>query len=360
MPAHKKETISVSNRTVIRVILLVVATFLFLRFLQQVSDILVLILTAFFLAIALNPTVSWITKRLKSKSRVRATAAAYVTVLVVLITFVVLIVPPLVRQTVDFANDLPATVENFKTQDNSIARFARRYKLDDQFAQISRNIRSNYGNFNLSKPILSTAERVGSTLISIITVLVMSFMMLVEAPMWLEKLWAVMPAHRREHNKLLARRMYRVVTGYVNGQVLLAAIASAFALTALLITSTLFNVSLNVVALAGIVFFFGLIPLIGNTLAAVIVVLFCLFSSPGLALAMLVYFLLYQQVENATLAPYIQSKSNNLTPLLVFVSAIIGAGYRGLFGALIAIPLAGCLRIIIEDYLARRSSQPET
>lgn len=355
----KRETITVSNRTVVRVIFLIVVAFLLLRFIQQVSDVLVLIFTAFFLAIALNPAVSWISKRLKSKSRVRATAAAYITVLILLAGLISLVVPPLVKQTVNFVNDLPQIVNNFKTQDNSLSRFAKRYNLDDQLERISDNIKSNYGDLDLSKPVISTASRIGSTLISTVTILVLTFMMLVEAPLWLNKFWAVLPAHRREHSKKLTKQMYKVVTGYVNGQVLIAAIAASFAIVALVIASTLFDVSINAVALGGIVFIFGLIPLIGNTLAAAIVVLFCLFSSVGLAIAMLAFFLLYQQVENATLSPYIQSKSNNLTPLLVFLAAIIGAGYGGLFGALVAIPVAGCLKILVEDYLSRHTLKPE-
>ena len=76
----------------------------------------------------------------------------------------------------------------------------------------------------------------------------------------------------------------------------------------------------------------------------------CLFASTGLALGMTVFFLLYQQVENATLQPYIQAKSNNLTPLIVFVAALVGAQLGGLLGALAAIPIAGCIRVVIDEY----------
>lgn len=351
MPQRDSQMISVSNRTVLRVIALVVGSVLFLRFLHTVSGVLVLIFTACFLALALNPAVSWISHRLKSKSRVRATAAAYVTVLVLLVSFVSLVVPPLVKQSVDFVNSVPDTINSFKTQDSSVARFARKYKLDDQLNQISQDIRANHGN--LRKPVLNTASRVGTTLVAILTVFVLTFMVLVEGPGWIERLWSVVPKHRREHGQLLANRMYRIVTGYVNGQVIIAAIAAAFAMTSLLIASTLFHVSLNAVALAGIVFMFGLIPLIGNTIAALIVILICLFSSFGLAITMAIYFVLYQQIENVTLTPYIQSKHNELTPLLVFAAALIGAAFAGIFGAFVAIPAAGCLKVLVEDYISR-------
>lgn len=348
-----KETINISNKTVLRVIALVVVSFLFLRFLSHETHVIALLFTAFFLALALNPAVSWIAKHLKSKSRIWATATAYLTVLVILITLISLIFPPLIRQSVDFINNVPSTLNSFETQNSSTARFVRRYKLDKQLSQLGQDFKSRYGTFR--KPVLDTAGKVGSSIVATLAVFVLTFMMLVEGPSWLEGLWKVVPQKNRQHNKHLAARMYRIVTGYVNGQVLIAAIAATFALITLVIASTLFGVSLNAVALAGIVFLFGLIPLIGNTLAAVIVVLICLFSSFGLAAVMTVYFLLYQQIENVTLYPYIQSKFNELTPLLVFSAALVGANFGGLFGAFVAIPTAGCLKLLIEDYIARHN-----
>lgn len=150
------------------------------------------------------------------------------------------------------------------------------------------------------------------------------------------------------------RRMYEVVTGYVNGQLLIASIAGVFALIALLITSTIFDATINPIALALIVALIGLIPMIGNTVAAVIVVVLCSFVSLPLAITMAIFFLVYQQIENATLQPYIQAKYNELTPLMVFIAAIIGVSIAGFLGALIAIPVAGCLRVYLVEYHGSR------
>jgi len=154
--------------------------------------------------------------------------------------------------------------------------------------------------------------------------------------------------------------MYRIVTGYVNGQVLLALLVSMLGLVALLISSTLLHVSVNAVALAGIMFFTGLIPMIGHLIGAVIVVTACLFVSVPLAIIMLIFIFVHQQVENITLQPYIQAKFNELTPLLVFIAALLGIGFGGLIGAFIAIPAAGCAKILVEDYLEKRKiGQPD-
>ncbi|HET7827330.1 MAG TPA: AI-2E family transporter, partial [Candidatus Saccharimonadales bacterium] len=91
----------------------------------------------------------------------------------------------------------------------------------------------------------------------------------------------------------------------------------------------------------------------GNPSAATLVVLACLINSVSLGLIMLVYFIVYFFVENHTFQPYIQSRLNDLTALTVFVAAILGVGFDGLLGAIIAIPAASAIKILIEDYFER-------
>ena len=94
--------------------------------------------------------------------------------------------------------------------------------------------------------------------------------------------------------------------------------------------------------------------MIGTLIGATIVVSVSLLSSLPLAIIMLAFFIVYQQIENVTIQPYIQSKKSELTPLLVFIAAILGIGFGGLLGAFIAIPVAACLRIVIIDYYQRK------
>lgn len=354
MPPVRRE-ITFSNRTIIRVIALVILAGLFLKFIGNIVHPLTLIFISFFLALALNPTVSWISKHLKLRSRAAATAIAYLMVVVVLASFFALVIPPLVNQTRSFIADAPTIVNNFKNQDSGVAGLARHYKLDVQLEKAAHDLAGRVNN--VPSTVISTGKRIGSTFISVLTVFVMTFMMLVEGPEWIERYWSVVPAKRREHHKKLARRMYRAVTAFVNGQVILAAIAGSFALMALLVASTALNVSINPVALAGIVALFGIIPMIGNPISSTIVVIICLLSSANLAIIMLVYFLVYYQIENITLQPYIQSRKNELSPLIVFIAAIIGiVGFHGILGAFIAIPAASCIKILVDDYFKDKIS----
>lgn len=344
--------INIESRTVVRILVLVVISLLFLAFLENIAKPLTLIIISLFLALALNPAVSWIASQLKNQSRAVATGTAYVLVIAVICLFLSIVVPPLVSQTEKFVRDVPAKVENLTDDNSAVRRFVDRYELNDEISAATENLKNRFSD--ISRPALSTASAIGSTIVSAIVVFVLTFMMLIEGPSWLHKAVSVMPKDKREHRRELAKKMYRVVVGYVNGQVIVAILGGVFATTMLFILSHIFDASINPIALGGIIFLFSLLPMIGAFIGGAIVVFACLLVSPPLALAVAIYFIVYQQIENATIQPYIQAKTNNLTPLIVFVAAILGIGIGGFLGAFLAIPAAGCIKVLIEDYYQNR------
>ena len=276
-------------------------------------------------------------------------------VVVFLIGFFALVIPPLVRQTRDFIKDVPATVENFQKQDSSLATAAKRYNLDDKLSQAAKDFTSNYENFGAT--ILDTGKRVAEAMASFFVVLVLTFMMLVEGPMWVKLYLKSLPDKQRGRQSQILNRMYKAVSGFVNGQVILAVVAGSFAFVALQIASQVMNVSVNAVALAGIVAVFGIIPLFGNPIAAILVVLVSLLSSIALGVVIAIYFIIYFFIENHTFQPYIQARLTELSPLLVFIAALIGVGFGGILGAIIAIPAASTIKIILEDQFLKHGTE---
>jgi len=350
----RKLTITFTDRTIVRIVVISVLTFLGLLFINKIAHALILIFLSFFLAVALNPAVSLISHHLKIKSRIRATAVAYVFVVTIIAGFLLLIVPPVLRQTNDFVQSLPATVEQYTDRDSALMRFIREHHLEHDVQNNIQSFRNNVQNIGGS--LITTANAIISFIFSLIAVLVMTFMMLVEGPMWLQKFWDTQDPVSSARHKRVADKMYKVVTGYVNGQLVVALIAGFFALVALLIASNLLNASVNAVVYALIITLTSLVPMFGATIGSIIVVILCAFASWPLALIMAIFFLVYQQIENATIQPGIQARQNELTPLLVFMAALIGIGIAGILGAFIAIPLAGCLRVWIVEYYGDRLS----
>lgn len=343
---HKVE-VTVSNRTVVRVLLLTLLSFIGLLAVKQAAHALVLIFTAFFLSLALNAPVRWLSNRIPGKrkgSRVVGTALSFVVIIGILAAFLASIVPPLVRQTNTFISAAPHLIEEVRGQDGPIGEIVRKYHLQKQVDNLSSQLSDRLKN--ASGYAFDTAKGVGSSIFSVLTILVLTYMMLIEGPRWLKLFERFVPREHHPRLEALAADMYKVVKGYVNGQVTLAAIAALMLLPALLILHVSYPAALIVV-----VFICGLIPMVGHTIGAIIVTTVALFHSFPAALIILGYYILYQQIENYIIQPRVQANSTNMSPLLVFASVIIGVNFGGLFGGLVAIPVAGCVRILVLDYM---------
>lgn len=339
--------LTISFSTFVRVALFIIATVLVLAAIHRAAHAILLILTAFFLALALNSPVTAIGKRLPGKwqgSRSLSTSLSLLLVVLLFIGFVALFGPPLVNQTENFVGAAPGIVRDFRDQNSTTGHLIRKYHLESQVNDLSNQLSSRLKHIGGSA--FSTIQRVGTSIFSLITILVLTFMMLVEAPRWVRFFKDIVPDKHHGLSERMAHDMYSVIKGYVNGQVLLAAIAAAMMLPGLLF----FHVSYPA-ALVVVVFVSGLIPMVGHTIGAIIVAIVALFHSAGSAIGIFAYYLLYQQIENYVIQPRIQANTTNMSPLLVFGSLVVGVSFGGLFGGLVAIPVAGCLRIALLEYL---------
>jgi len=341
--------VTVSNRTIARILLLILGALILVMMARKASHALLLIFIALFLAIALNAPVHWLSQLLPGKKdrRTLATTISFIVIVLLLLGFIASIVPPLVRQTNTFIKAAPALVEDVRNQDSTLGKFIRHYHLQSQVNRFSSEL--SFRSKDLGGSLLGTTKRIGSNIFSALTVLVLTFMMLIEGPRWLSFADRLIPDDKEKRAHKIAHDMYRVVKGYVNGQIILAALAAMFVSIPLVLLHVSYPIALVVV-----VFICGLIPLVGHTIGAIIVSTVALFHSPWSALIILSYYITYQQIENYALQPKIQANSTNMSPLLVFGAVIVGVNLSGLLGGLLAIPLAGCLRIVILDYLESR------
>jgi predicted PurR-regulated permease PerM len=354
---HDSETwINVSNRTIIRVVVVAVLAFLLLSALKRATHAIILISTAFFLALALNAPVHWLSEHIPGKrrgSRGLATAVSFLLVIVVLGTFLASIIPPLARQTGDFIKEAPHIVQETRDQNSNLGKLIRKYHLQDQVTTFSQQLKNRLKN--VTGTAVSTVTELATSIFSVVAILVMTFMMLIEGPYWLGRFNKLLSPEHSRHANELGEGMYHVVKGFVNGQVLLAVIATA------LITPMLFILHISYpLALMVVIFSAALIPLIGHSIGAFIITLVALFHSPWAALIILIYYIFYMQIENYIIQPRIQANTTNLSPMLVFMSIVVGVSFGGLLGGLVAIPVMGCLRVIIVDYLKNHGKYTPT
>ncbi len=349
--------VTVSTRTVVRIILLVGLFIIAFGAIQRSLHTLTLIGISIFLSLALNGPVRALANHLPGKkrgSRGLATGISIFIVAAVFAGFIAAIVPPFVKQTGSFIDAAPGLIESVKSQDSGIGKFIREQHLEDEVSKLSAQLSERLGDIGGSA--VSTVGTIGSSIFATLTVIVLTVMMILEGPHWRKIFLQIIPDRHTDRTERLAHDMNKVIRGFVNGQVILAAIAALLILPVLFIMHVPYPLALVV-----IIFVCGLIPMVGHTIGAVIVTTVALFESPLSAIVVLSYYILYQQIENYAVQPRIQANSTNMSPLLVFLAVILGVNFGGLIGGLVAIPVAGCLRILLLDYLQyRKIITPET
>ena len=326
--------INVETKNIIKVFTLAVLFTLGVFAVIRMYDALVLILTAFFFALALNPAVSFLSKYMPGKRRGPAVAVVMVIALALLSFLTFSIITPIAREASSFADSVPQRIDELQNGENALGEFIQKYKLEDDIEGAIASTKSRFESF--ASAAVEKVGQFGSGIVTSITGFVITVLMLTNGQALIKKIAdkTYRDESLRKRHERLASKMYGIVTGYVNGQVLVALVAAVSALGALFLLKVPYPLPL-----ASIVFVFGLIPLIGNTLAAILAA----------------FFVLYQQIENATLQPLVQGRTTQLPTLVIFTSVILGVALMGPIGGLFAIPLAGCAKIILVDYLDHRS-----
>ena len=340
---NKTIEVDISTQTFIKVAILIIAMLILIVIFRKISYALLLIFVSFFLALALNAPVQAVSRLIPGKlkgNRSLATSLSFLIVITIIGIFLAYVIPPLVHQTETFIGAAPRLISDFNNQTGAIGEVIRRYHLSTQVNDISRQLSNRL--HNVGGVAFSAITDIGRSIFAIVTVLVLTFMMLIEGPGWMKKSQKMIPSQYHDLIVNTSIDMYKVIKGYINGQVLLALIA------AILISPMVFILHFSYpIALIVVIFICGLIPMIGHTIGAVIVTTVGLFHSFSSGLIILIYYILYQQFENYLLQPKIQANSTNMSPLLVFGSLVVGIDFGGLIGGLITIPLVGCLRILV-------------
>ena len=350
-----KVKVDIDTKVFIRLVLVVLGFGLAILAIYKSRGALTLIAISLFLALALNPPVSKISRQLPGNSRVGATAIAYLVVLLLLGGFLVLVVPPVIEQSAKFANTVPDLIDEAYSNRYIFDDFIQRYDLGETVDNAVESAKAQAASVaaNLGNTLVSGFGTLLGGVANLLFILVLTFLMLIEGPAWMAKAWGLYDdSERLERHRALVHRMYRIVTGFVNGQLAVAGVAAVASLIVLLTLSVTIDLPANLaVPLAAIVFIFSMIPMIGATVGAVLVGLVLLFNSPMAALIFIVYFVIYQQIENNFISPTIQSKSVEISALIILIAILIGINLGGLLGGVIAIPVAGCLRVLFLDQL---------
>ena len=353
MSSPEVRVIAVRPRTVFLVIAIAVLVGLVLLLGYLAWHVLSWILIAMLLAAALNPAVERFEQR--GLSRGWAASLVFLIALLVLSLIGALVIPPLVTQVTDFVNAVPDFVDDVTAGRGPLGWLQDEYQLVDRIREAVEE-QGPGGVLGLSEPFLDVLRSVVTVVVGTITIIFLTYFMLLEGPRTIESILDQLPDSARPRYERAGRDIYRTISGYVTGNLLISVLAGTIATVLLFAVGSEFAIALGL-----LVAVLDLIPLAGATLAAIIVSTVILIETDWIrCLIVVVFFIAYQQFENHVVQPLVYGRTVELSPLAVLCAVLIGAQLAGIIGALIAIPVAGSLYAIGREVLqARREASTD-
>ena len=314
---------------------------------------------ALFLAAALNPAVNWLQRRHRRINRPLAIGLTYLALLVALLLVVGIFVPVLVDQINGFikfvttaanAPEGPTKYIEGLAKDNGLGGFMQRF--EDQLDELRKQLGGVFQNLlSASGQIaLSVAEMIAA----LATVLTLTFFLLLGSERYVNAGVGLFPERLQPLVRRLLSRSAEAISGYITGNLSISVLCGIITFVVLLILGMPYAAPL-----ALLVAVLDLIPLVGATLGGALLVIVGLFVEPWKAVVLLVYIVVYQQVEGSVLQPIVYSRAVNLNGLVILIALLVGGQLLGIVGALLAIPVAEIIRIVVTELIAYRRTTPE-
>ena len=333
-------------RAILTVVGVLLGVAIVLEVLWVTKSVLIWVLIALFLAMALNPAVEFLVSR--GMKRGPAVGIVFVGTILVIVGIAATFVPTLVREVNDFANAVPGYIEDLTKGRGRLGFLERDYQIVEKVRDAIE--KSGVGGvLGLSNTALSLTKSIVNAVVAVVTIAFLTLFMLLEGPAWVERIYSLMPEDQQPRWRKVGGDIYRTVGGYVSGNLAISLIAGVTSTIVLLLLGVQYAVALGLV-----VAILDLIPLAGATIAAVIVSAVGFLHSTTAGIILVVFFVLYQQLENHVLQPLVYGRTVQLSPLIVLVAVLMGAELAGVIGALGAIPVAGSLQVIVVDWLEHR------
>jgi predicted PurR-regulated permease PerM len=306
------------------------------------------VLISLFLAMALNPAVEALQHHGLGR-RGAAVATIYLFAVALVAGITALLVPPLVDQIGQLADAAPGYVNDFTHGRGPLGFLETKYHLSNRVRDAVQG--QGGGISGGAGTVLSIGRGIVTGIVGVVTIIFLTLFMLLEGPSWTERIYTLVPLRAQPRWRRVGREIYRTVGGYVSGNLLISVIAGTSTTLLLLALGVPFALALGLVVAV-----LDLIPLAGATLAAIIVALAGFAQSPTDGIVVLAFFIVYQQLENHLLQPLVYGRTVQLSPLAVLISILIGAEVAGVLGALMAIPVAGSIQVVLGDWIENRRS----
>jgi predicted PurR-regulated permease PerM len=338
-------------RTIVRIVLIVVAVALALYLLYLLRRPITWLVIALFLAVALAGPVNFLARRMR---RGFAIAITYALLILSPVLLGLLIVPPIVTEAAGLADSAPQYVADARSyvQDNpTLRRLEEDYSILERLQEQARELPARIGD--AATALGDIGLGLVNSVFAAVTILVLSVFMVSNGRAWITRLLSLQPRERAERMERTLDRMGQAVGNYVAGALAQAFVCGITTFIVLTILGVPFAAPLAVLSAL-----FDLIPLVGATIAAVVVGVVTLFSDfPTATIVWAIWAIIYQQIENTVIQPQIQKRAVDIHPFAVLVSVLFGSTLFGIGGALLAIPVAASIQIAITEWWRFRHPQ---
>ena len=332
------------GRIVLRSVLIIVATALTLYVIFLLRRPITWMIIAAFIAVAMSGPVNLFQRRMK---RGLAIALAYLGLIMVPIGLGALLIPPIVNQIEDLAGNVPEyaqDVTEFVNDNGTLSDLDEKYDFTSEIQSAADDLPSKIGD--AAGVLQDIGVGVVNSVFATVTILILSIFMVGGGPRWVEAFVRAQPPDRAQRIERALRDVANAIGNYVGGALLQATIAGVAAFVVLTILGAPFAGPLAV-----IVGFFDLIPVVGATIAAVLIAVVMLFVNfPVGLIVWVIWAIVFQQFENYVVQPQIQKRAVQIEPFLILISVLFGSTLFGVIGAVLAIPTAATLQIVWREY----------
>lgn len=324
---------------------------------------LIIISLSAFLAIAIRPLAKSIDNIDQNKKRASLAAVLAVFVVIGILGGIISIIGPVVvSETSRFISQVPSAIENTLQNQQEINRIGRIFGISDLQTQIyyaannfSQSIISNLGN-----TVINGVGTAANIFTGVILVFVLTLLFLIQGPKIMSSFWRHLQNYQDKKAvnvwQHLVSRMTNVVAKYVTGQVIVAILDGAVVTFSVFILALIFGFSSSLAFPFGLIaFVLYLVPMFGPIISCALNSLLLFLSNPIAGGIFLIFYIIYSQIENNLIAPKIQGNAMRIPSLLILISIVIGMYMFGLVGAIVAIPIAGCIKVLIEEYPALKA-----
>ena len=361
MPSQDAGWVGASTSQVVRTVAIALLTAVVvlgaLFLLWQVRTFVGWFVIALFLAAVLNPVVNWLQRRHRLIKRPLAIGLTYLGLVVALLFVVGIFLPVLVDQIKGLTNFVATAAQAPEGPTEYIKGIAKQNGLGgvlERFRDQLADLRKQLGEVvqNLFSSTGAIAVSAAGFVAALATVLTLTFFLILGSERYVNAGVGLFPEAHRPLVRRLLTRSAGAISGYITGNLAISVICGVVTFVVLLILGMPYAAPL-----ALLVAVLDLIPLVGATLGGALLVIVGLFVEPWKAVVLLVYIVVYQQVEGSVLQPIVYSKAVQLNGLVILIALLVGGQLLGIPGALLAIPVAEIIRIVVTELLAYRRTR---